>query len=968
MPTQKKKPATTKPTTAKRTSAAKTASSGSAAQKKSADKGTVGTAASTRKAAGSTLPKRQFADNPLVFLVMPYILSFLGLFLLVCFLFPEKMNVLGAFAGMLCGVFSFGAWVIPAYFLIQAVFWKRDAKTGRLHAKVIFAIICLIFVAVAGQLMYLASPSDQIDANLTGYHAAPLYEAGKIYTGGGVVGGIVGNALSALTGWGAGIITAFVLLVFGLALFNITPLDVFVFFRQKIATALYDHRLAREKEQYLEELDRPRDIPPAPLDETRHIRNPGLTDAPPKAAGSFRRRKSVDIPLSEAEPDESLSDSDTGVVIPPTERMDVVAKKIAPEPVLPDDDAYERARTDRDAQLESETSAQEGQRDDACDSDGPGGFPFDGEKATAVHTAPGQEGNIDLKDIFTEDAVIASAGVAAQTNVLLQNNFEASPDSADVSVTLDGAGQAVGGEESLEVHSGRLMVEPKPKLSELYRFPPVSFLTKDPNPTTFSVTEELKTTSVRLVETLANFGVRTKIMNICCGPTVTRYELQPEVGVRVRSIQNLSDDIALHLAAPSVRIEAPIPGKDAVGIEIPNRTVSTVYLRNLIENPAFPALKSKLSVCLGMDVAGSPIYMDIAKMPHLLIAGATGMGKSVCINSFIVSLLYKARPDEVKLILIDPKKVELSIYNGIPHLLVPVVSDPKKAAGSLAWAVNEMERRFGLIEEVGVRDLASYNEATKNDPEREYIPQVVIIIDELADLMMTARDEVESSICRIAQKARAAGMHLVIGTQRPSVDVITGIIKANVPSRIAFTVASQVDSRTIIDISGAERLMGRGDMLFAPVGCLKPMRVQGSFVSEREIEEIIEFLKKQTTAEYDADIIANIEKEAARCGEKKRGRSNADAGNDEIAEEDDLFADSDSMIMPAIELAVNSGMLSTSLLQRRLSLGYARAARIVDQLEQMGIVGPFEGSKPRKVLITKEEYFEMKLKSEDKEL
>ena len=332
-----------------------------------------------------------------------------------------------------------------------------------------------------------------------------------------------------------------------------------------------------------------------------------------------------------------------------------------------------------------------------------------------------------------------------------------------------------------------------------------------------------------------------------------------------------------------MRIEAPIPGKGAVGIEVPNRTVATVYLRELIENKQFSLAQSKICASLGMDVAGEPVYLDIAKMPHLLIAGATGMGKSVCINSLIVSLLYKSTPDEVKLILIDPKKVELNLYNGLPHLLVPVVSEPKKAAGSLHWAVTEMERRFELIEEVGVRDIKNYNAITKNDPDKEYMPQIVIIIDELADLMMTAPDEVEESICRLAQKARAAGMHLIIGTQRPSVDVITGLIKANIPSRIAFTVASQVDSRTIIDITGAEKLIGRGDMLYAPVGSIKPIRVQGAFVSEAEVEEITGFIKSHYgVTEYSEDVMESIEREAAMCGQKKKGALSQDVDGDDI--------------------------------------------------------------------------------------
>ena len=489
-----------------------------------------------------------------------------------------------------------------------------------------------------------------------------------------------------------------------------------------------------------------------------------------------------------------------------------------------------------------------------------------------------------------------------------------------------------------------------------YVFPPLSLLYAENNVRNEDVSEEMRSTAIKLVETLRSFKVRTRIIDVSRGPSITRYELAPEEGVRVRTIANLVDDISLNLATSGVRIEAPIPGKAAVGIEVPNKNVSTVYLKELLETQQFRTSKSRVTVALGMDVAGSPILLDIAKMPHLLIAGATGMGKSVCINAMIVSLLYKATPDEVKLILIDPKKVELSIYNGLPHLLVPVVTDPKKAAGSLHWAVTEMDRRFELIEEVGVRDIAGYNKITKDDPDKEFLPQIVIVIDELADLMMTAPKDVEDSICRLAQKARAAGMHLVIGTQRPSVDVVTGLIKANVPSRIAFTMASQVDSRTIIDIAGAEKLIGRGDMLYAPVGFSKPVRVQGSFVSESEIEKIIDFIKTNSgVSSYDANVIESIEKEAARCGEGKGASDSAD----------DMGDSDDPLFRAAVELAIESGKISTSLLQRRLSVGYGRAAKLIDKMEQRGIVSAPEGQKPRSVLISRQDFMEMAFKQED---
>ncbi len=496
---------------------------------------------------------------------------------------------------------------------------------------------------------------------------------------------------------------------------------------------------------------------------------------------------------------------------------------------------------------------------------------------------------------------------------------------------------------------------------EPYRFPPVELLKRGEGIST-AMTQEYEATAKKLVETLASFNVKTKIINVAKGPTVTRYELQPEVGVKVRNIRNLSDDIALNLASKGVRIEAPIPGKAAVGIEVPNKNKSIVNIRELIEAKSFGDSKSQLTTCLGVDVAGNPVYCDIAKMPHILIAGTTGSGKSVCINSLLVSILYKSTPDDVKFILIDPKKIELGVYNGIPHLMVPVVSDPKKAAGALAWAVGEMERRFALIEEVGVRDIRSYNDVARLEEDRETLPRIVIVIDELADLMMMARDNVESSICRIAQKARAAGMHLVIGTQRPSVDVITGLIKANVPSRIAFTVASQVDSKTILDVAGAEKLVGQGDMLYAPVGAMTPTRVQGSYVSDGEIEDIIDFLKGNGGSSYSDEVIEGIEREAERCADKGRAKASLDEDDEDDGE---LSLTSDAMLKPAIEIALDSGTISTSMLQRRLKLGYARAARLIDKMEALGVVSEFAGSKPRTVLISREKYLEMITNSEE---
>ncbi len=495
-----------------------------------------------------------------------------------------------------------------------------------------------------------------------------------------------------------------------------------------------------------------------------------------------------------------------------------------------------------------------------------------------------------------------------------------------------------------------------------YVFPPISLLTADTSNGAGGPTgAEVERTSRKLEEVLASFNVKAKVVNSTYGPTVTRYELQPETGVRVKAISNLSEDIALHLAATAVRIEN-IPGKAAVGVEIPNKATSTVRLRGLIDNPVFRENKSRLFCALGEDVAGSPVYLDIAKMPHLLVAGATGQGKSVCINSLIISLLYRNHPNDVKLILIDPKTVEFSDYKDIPHLLVPVINDPKNAAGTLNWACTEMENRYRLIQEVGARDLMGYNNAVANDPERALLPQIVIFIDEFADLMMTAPDDVETSVCRLAQKARAAGIHLVIGTQRPSVDVITGLIKANIPSRIALTTTSAVDSRTILDMTGAEKLLGKGDMLYYPVGAMKPLRVQGAFVDGKgEVAAVTQFIKEAAHAQYDESIMQQIEQEAKLCGMKgKKGAAAADASDDGDDKTDPMFMD-------AIEVAIECGTVSTSLLQRRLSLGYARAARIIDKMERRGFIGEFDAAtKKRSILITREQFAELKLNGEGK--
>lgn len=489
-----------------------------------------------------------------------------------------------------------------------------------------------------------------------------------------------------------------------------------------------------------------------------------------------------------------------------------------------------------------------------------------------------------------------------------------------------------------------------------YQIPSIDFLQNgvsragDP-----AVDQEMKEKAGILVETLKSFGVTVRITGIFRGPSVTRYEIQPAAGIKVSKITGLADDIALSLAAQGVRIEAPIPGKPAIGIEVPNSHKDTVSLREILESDSFRSSRSKLAFAVGRDIAGNAVVGDIARLPHMIIAGATGSGKSVCTNSIIMSILYHATPEEVKLILIDPKIVEFTVYEGIPHLLIPVVTDPKKAAGALNWAVQEMQRRYNLFAENSVRDLGDYNAAAAQPGSGlEPMPQIVVIIDELADLMMTTSKEVEDSICRLAQKARAAGMHLIIATQRPTTDIITGLIKANIPSRIALSVMSQVDSRTILDTGGAEKLLGHGDMLYLPNGKIKPVRVQGCFTSTKEIEKVVDFIKSQTQSEYSDEIMEQVEQSIpvtkAEAKELQKAAGEPEPGSDE------------DVLERAIEVVVEAGQASTSSLQRRLKLGYARAARMMDELEQMGVIGPYEGAKPRKVLMTKEQLAERKMR------
>ena len=716
-----------------------------------------------------------------------------------------------------------------------------------------------------------------------------LYQQGQGALGGGVLGGVVGGSLLVLCGRPAANILLLVLLVAGAMWFaGVTPGDVWNFVAGRYAL-WQDERAEREARREEEQEEKPA---PQPRKKER--------TAPASAPGARRRPAQVDIdlgpdPVQETdlapEPEEPLvGPGGTFGMFPPQD----AAPSAPPAP--------ETSEFETPILLEGEEPPAEAQ----------------------ALELPGQDqpetvGGSDLDDLVQRAMGAASAAQLTPAAVVPGKNDQ-------------------------------MTIAPASAAEQVYHYPPLSLFERTGTADDPGMEEELKKNAELLVSTLESFGVRTRVLDICRGPSVTRYELQPLAGVKISRITGLADDIALNLAAGGVRIEAPIPGKPAVGVEVPNRKKSPVGIRSIFESPVYSKSASPLTLALGKDIAGNAQIADLCKMPHLLIAGSTGSGKSVCVNSIIISFLYKSSPEDVRLILIDPKVVELAEYNGIPHLLMPVVTEPRKAAGALGSAVAEMERRYHLFAENNVRDIKSFNRLAAESDGLEKLPYIAIIIDELADLMMVAGKEVEDYICRIAQKARAAGMHLIVATQRPSVDVITGLIKANIPSRIAFAVSSQVDSRTILDGAGAEKLLGMGDMLFMPVGAAKPVRIQGTYVKDEEISAVLDFIKQGSTSQYDEEMIAQMDKLAV-ADKGSGGGEEGDGGRD-------------PMLDQAVEVVIDAGQASTSLLQRRCKLGYARAARIMDEMEQLGVIGPYQGAKPREVLITRQQWIERSMRAD----
>lgn len=860
---------------------------------------------------------------------MEAVLWFAGAVLITCLVFIPGVQIWLWFHNVLRGLF--GNWAILLAVLMLYVAVTKTLEKPHLQGGLKTWLVCIILIlfCVAGHVFAGGTVSEGKNFfQLVQY----LYIHGVESGGAGLFGGLLGEPIIAGTGVvGARIIVTIALFVTIMLLTGTTLVQLFKTLAKPAEVLHTATKRRREEQKLLQENRKNIDIPLETVLPQHPVRSiPEVTEANGK-----KKRKNKSPQLEKLE-----------------HVFGIKSEEPDNEPVVIQDftDAIPEKPVDR--LLGTDLSVP--------DFDVPQPAP-EAPAGIAAETAPAEE-HVPVKYEVMESEPAAQPEAPAvqvpQTSTVTvadnaANNLEAAADAEKATAEFM--------KKKLEAEQRETQPVHQAKEENAYCFPPVSMLATSKKTDANMETEELQTNGKMLVETLKSFGVQTKILDICRGPAVTRYELQPAAGVKISKITNLADDLAMNLAAVGVRIEAPIPGKAAVGIEVPNKTKSIVRMRELIESNSFMTSKSHLTVALGRDIAGQVTVADLSKMPHVLIAGTTGSGKSVCINSLIVSLLYKSGPEDVRFLMIDPKVVELGIYNGIPHLLVPVVTDPRKAAGALNWAVTEMLKRYKIFAENNVRDLKGYNAQAaannfmdENGQPMHKMPQIVIIIDELSDLMMAAPNEVEDAICRLAQMARAAGMHLVVATQRPSVDVVTGLIKANIPSRIAFAVSSAIDSRTILDGGGAEKLLGQGDMLFSPVGAQKPLRIQGCFVSDNEIESVVDFVRNARMVEYDENVAQEIERNAIAEGGKSAGSNN----------EDDTGS-GDPMMGEAIKCVVEAGQASTSLLQRRLRLGYARAGRLVDEMEQMGIVGPHEGSKPRQVLITYAQWLEMNMQKPD---
>lgn len=891
-----------------------------AANKKTADK-TKNTASGRKKTSSKTsskgaktasrtkasaVPKRSSGLSPRVRAILYAAVAAV----FVCIIFIKGSNVWTMIRSFFFGVLGFGIFLVPVTLFYLCVMTEKEKQVARYKLKLFLCVVIILFI---GALIYAGSGAKYSDMNFfacLGNLFKDASDTSRYMTFDcGIIGGLLGYPLVVLFGSTAALFTSFVVTAaLILIVANISIKDMTA---AASRTAVHIREAGEERARVRRER----------REENRERK--------------LAERGDIDIPLDD-------------------KKTKVKKAKLSVNGI--------------------DTDIADSKEENAADKD------LSQDLINIINRASkpmGKSADNTVSAIAEDISNEKSTSKAEQTGVKPDAETENIVKKALLKSKKDNSEEA--GDEIAEQLDRAVRSDNSQKEEKKYQFPPIQLLKPKLNSDDSDAMEEMQNNAKKLIDTLTSFGVKASIVNICRGPSVTRYELQPAPGVKISKITNLSDDIALSLAANGVRIEAPIPGKAAVGIEVPNKVVSMVTMRELIDSDKFRNSKSKLTTVLGRDISGEIVVTDLAKMPHLLIAGTTGSGKSVCVNSILMSILYKATPDEVKLLLIDPKMVEFSKYKGIPHLLIPVVSDAKKAAGALAWAVNEMLQRYKIFSEYDCKDIDSYNSLIeknmnymeKNRPvvneegeevqpvlevnglpvAKEKMSRVVIAIDELADLMMAAPSEVEDSICRLAQMARAAGMHLILATQRPTVNVITGLIKANVPSRISLKVSSNTDSRTILDTGGGEKLIGRGDMLFSPVGAPKPIRVQGCYASDEEIEGVTHYIKKAYSAQYNSEIEEKIKRIAAEEIAQGKKSGDSDSSSDE-------GLDIDSKMEEAIKCVIEAGQASTSLLQRRLKVGYARAGRMIDDMEQMGVVGPHQGSKPRDVLMTYNEWLE----------
>lgn len=906
-------------------------------KKKTSGKSTSSKAKSTKKS--QPIPESQPLLTPRIRAI---ILGALSLFFVIL-IFVQSVNLWSTVRSALFGVFGFATFLVPVILMYMAIITDKEKQIQHFKSKV---ALCILIVLLIGALIYVATGTPHSEK---GYLACAgelyldIFKSESYFTfGAGFIGGLLGYPMASLIGNVPTVLICILVLlavIFGIT--NLSINDIAEAAASKVEQGVtYVKHKSEEKARVRREYIAEREAEEAQREMFIAGGENDKTIVSPQKKKRRGKRSGIDIPLGESTHEDNKTKLNRKLEVDCDYKADVKdASKVADEveePQFyksPEKEVY--GEEYEEEIIQNEHNENENVSDDLMDIINRASKNFD-EKNHKAETEPEPVPSYE-ENRHNEE-----------------NSFEEELENASYS--------------PVEIREK----EEKPE----YHFPPIQLLSLSENNNDKNAAEEMHNNAKKLIDTLDSFNVKASIVNICRGPSVTRYELSPAPGVKISKITNLSDDIALNLAANGVRIEAPIPGKAAVGIEVPNKVVSMVTMRELIDSDEFRRGKSKLTCVLGKDISGEIVVTDLSKLTHLLIAGTTGSGKSVCVNSILMSILYKATPDEVKLLLVDPKMVEFTKYRSIPHLLIPVVTDAKKAAGALGWAVSEMEQRYKILSEYYCKNIDAYNELieenlkymAENPPveneegelvqpvlernglpvPKEKMPRIVIAIDELADLMMAAPSEVEEYIARLAQKARAAGMHLLVATQRPTVNVITGLIKANIPSRIALKVSSNIDSRTILDFSGAEKLIGRGDMLFLPVGAPKPMRVQGCYASDEEIEGVTNYIKKSSSAQYNAEIEEKIKRIAAE--EITQGKKGDDRGGDDI--------EIDSKMEDAIKCVIEAGQASTSLIQRRLKVGYARAGRMIDDMEQMGIVGPHQGSKPRDVLMTYNEWLE----------